>query len=165
MNYRTSLVLLLFLVATSSVATTSSIYEEEMLRLNHQEHIIVENLSSYQGKPLITSFFIPDCRWCKRQQKVLKKIQSECPALSTVLLGVQGSKKKLKHELKRFKISFPAYLANNNIVKAIGKDTPVPLMLVFNEAGKLAFKTIGFTAEKKLVALLKQYNVLDCLIL
>lgn len=162
MRYRTRLILIFFIVATSCVATANHIYEEEMLRLNHQDHITVENLSSYQGKPLLTSFFMPNCRWCKRQQSVLKKIQLACPTLNAVLLGLQGSKQQLKRELKRDKSNFPAYLASHNIVKAVGKNTPVPLMLVFNKTGKLAFKTIGFTDEKKLIALLKQYNVVAC---
>ncbi len=105
---------------------------------------------------------MPNCRWCQRQHKVLKKIQHNCPAIQTVMLGVQGSKQNLRHELKREKNTFPAYLANNNIVQAIGAESPVPMMLFFNNQGTLVFKTVGYTSEEKLIALFTQHNINAC---
>ena len=151
-------------LAFSPSVNAQSIYQEKMLRLNAENNSAskVETLASYQGKILLTSFFMPDCRWCQRQHKVLKKLQSSCPNLQTVMLGVQGKKQKLRHELKREKNTFPAFLANNNIIKAIGSQSPVPMMLIFDTKGQLAFKTIGYTPEQKLITLLNKHKIEVC---
>ena len=151
-------------LAYSPSVYSQNIYQEEMLRLNAENNSAskVETLAGYQGKTLLTSFFMPNCRWCQRQHKVLKKMQSSCPNLQTVMLGVQGSKQKLRHELKRKKNSFPAFLANNNIIKAIGSQSPVPMMLIFNTQGQLVFKTLGYTPEEKLKNLLNEHQINIC---
>lgn len=150
--------------AFAFVASAESIYQEPMLRLNAENNSAshIQTLANYQGKPLLTAFFMPNCRWCQRQHKVLKKIQHACPTIQTVMLGVQGSKQKLRHELKREKNTFPAFLANNNIVQAMGADSPVPMMLLFNSQGTLIFKTVGYTPEEKLIGLLAQSNLNIC---
>ncbi len=149
---------------TSQTAKGQSIYQQEMLRLNAENSSAstVETLANYQGKALLTSFFMPNCRWCQRQHKVLKKMQNTCPDLNTVMLGVQGSKQKLRHELKREKNTFPAFLANKNIINAVGSKSPVPMMLIFDNKGKLAFKTVGYTPAEKLKALLNQHKINIC---
>lgn len=156
--------LVLFLSAFTFLASAESIYQQSMLRLNAQNNSAsqTQTLANYQGNPLLTAFFMPNCRWCQRQHKVLKKIQYTCPTVQTVMLGVQGSKQKLRHELKREKNTFPAFLANNNIIQAIGAQSPVPMMLLFNSQGTLIFKTVGYTPEKKLIALLAQSNLNIC---
>lgn len=153
-----------FLSAFTFLANAESIYQEPMLRLNAENNSVspLQTLANYQGSPLLTAFFMPNCRWCQRQHKVLKKIQHSCPKVQTVMLGVQGSKQKLRHELKREKNTFPAFLANNNIIQAVGAQSPVPMMLLFNSEGTIVFKTVGYTPEKKLTALLAQYNINTC---
>ncbi|MEY8200703.1 MAG: hypothetical protein RPS47_15815, partial [Colwellia sp.] len=101
-------------------ANSKSIYQQSLLRLNADNHSAstMQTLANYQGEPLLAAFFMPNCRWCQRQHRVLKKLQQSCPTIQTIMLGVQGSKQKLRHELKREKNTFPAYLANNNIIQA-----------------------------------------------
>lgn len=156
---------LMFFVLTFAIPVNAqTIYQEKMLRLNAENNSAskVETLANYQGKILLTSFFMPNCRWCQRQHRVLKKMQDSCPNLQTVMLGVQGSKQKLRHELQREKNTFPAYLANKNIINAIGSQSPVPMMLIFDNQGQLAFKTIGYTPEEKLKTLLNQHQIRIC---
>lgn len=156
--------LVFFLSTSAFLANAESIYQEPMLRLNAENNSAshIQTLANYQDNPLLTAFFMPNCRWCQRQHKVLKKIQHTCPTIQTVMLGVQGSKQKLRHELKREKNTFPAFLANNNIIQAVGAQSPVPMMLLFNSQGTLVFKTVGFTPEKKLTALLTKHNIKVC---
>ncbi|MGL1958365.1 MAG: thioredoxin family protein [Colwellia sp.] len=157
--------LVFFCSVLAFLANAESIYQQSMLRLNAESNSAsqIQTLVSFKGKPLITSFFMPNCRWCQRQHKVLKKIQQTCPQIQTVMLGVQGSKQKLRKELQREKNTFPAYLTNNNIIKAIGAQSPVPMMLFFNEQGTLVFKTVGFTSAEKLTALIEQHKLNTCL--
>ncbi len=142
-----------------------SIYTESMQALNKVSNTspTVQTLSQYQGQTMLTSFFMPNCRWCQRQHKALKSLQHICPQLQTVMLGVQGNKQNLKRELRREKNTFPAYIASNNIIKAIGEN-PVPMMLIFNKQGKLAFKTVGYTPAEKLTQLFEKHQLNICTI-
>jgi len=149
------------LCAFGFYANAQGIYQEQMQRIDISSQT-PHTLSDYAGSPLLTSFFMPNCRWCLRQHKVLKNLQARCPKLQTVMLGVQGSKQKLKQELKRERNEFPAYIASRNIINAIGSNSPVPMMLIFNTQGKLAFKTIGYTHESKLMELLNTHDVIAC---
>ncbi|WP_052379977.1 MULTISPECIES: thioredoxin family protein [unclassified Pseudoalteromonas] len=153
--------LLMGLCAFGFYANAQSIYQEEMQRIDISSQTPY-TLNMYSGSPLLTSFFMPNCRWCQRQHKVLKKLQKICPTLQTVMLGVQGSKQKLKMELKREHNSFPAYIASRNIINAIGTKSPVPMMLIFNAKGKLVFKTQGYTPKDKLINLLNKYEIPSC---
>lgn len=152
------------LSALAFLANADNIYQQKMLRLNTKDQSAsqVQTLASYQGNPMLTAFFMPNCRWCQRQHKVLKKMQQTCPAIQTIMLGVQGSKQKLRHELQREKNSFPAFLANNTVIQAIGAQSPVPMMLFFNQQGSLVFKTVGYTSAEKLTSLLAQHNIKAC---
>ena len=160
---RLKILLLFFLSQLAFFASGESIYEQNMLRLNADSNIVaIQTLANYKGAPLITAFFMPNCRWCQRQHKVLKEIQHSCPQIKTVMLGVQGSKQKLRHELKREKNTFPAFLANNNLIQAVGADSPVPMMLLFNSEGTLTFKTVGYTNQEELTKLITQSNIQLC---
>ncbi len=146
----------------STLASGQSIYQQQLVSLNPKSLEPVQTLAQYQGKPMLTSFFMPNCNWCFRQHKVLKAMQKQCPDLQTVMLGVQGSKLKLRKELKREKNTFPAFVANHQLVNAIGDDAPVPMMVIFDEQGQVVFKTVGYTKAEKLKGLLKKHEVLDC---
>jgi thioredoxin-related protein len=160
---RLNILLLFFLSPLAFFASGESIYEQSMLSLNADSNLAaMQTLANYKGAPLITAFFMPNCRWCQRQHKVLKKIQHNCPQIQTVMLGVQGSKQKLRHELKREKNTFPAYVANNTIIQAVGADSPVPMMLFFSQQGELVFKTVGYTKQDKLTKLITKNNIDLC---
>jgi thioredoxin-related protein len=170
MNFKqASVVMAVFFIVLSLLNSQpvkgQSIYQQEMLRINADNNSIsmIETLTHYQGKPLLASFFMPNCRWCQRQHKVLKKLQNTCPSLQTIMLGVQGSKQKLRHELRRKKNTFPAYVANKSIIKAVGAKAPVPMMLIFDNQGQLVFKTIGYAPEEKLKLLLNQNQMNICI--
>jgi len=157
-------IIVLSIIFAPTPSYAKSIYQQKMYRLNdiNQSVSQVQTLTAYKGNPMLTAFFMPNCRWCQRQHKVLKKLQHTCPAIQTVMLGVQGSKQKLRLELQREKNNFPAFLANNNILQAIGAKSPVPMMLLFNHEGSLVFKTLGYTPEEKLTTLLAQHNIKAC---
>jgi thioredoxin-related protein len=121
-----------------------------------------QTLKPYQGQKMILSFFMPNCRWCLRQHQVLKRIHANCPMLNPIMIGVQASKQKLKLALKRKKNTFPAFVASRNMVQAIGENSPVPMLLFFNEDGHLIFKTEGYLPESQLVDLLSQKNLNFC---
>jgi len=159
-----TLILCISLSLLTQTVNAQGVYQESMLRIDSQifSNSTVEKLEAYQGSTMLLSFFMPKCKWCKRQHSALKRMQESCPKLNTVMLGVQGSKQQLRRALKRKKNTFPAFIASPNIIKAVGSGSPVPMMLVFNKTGKLIFKTIGYTEENKLKTLLNQNSLNIC---
>jgi len=159
-----TLVLWFSLSILAQTVNAHGVYQESMLRIDSQvnSNSTVQKLEKYQGSTMLLSFFMPKCKWCKRQHSVLKRMQENCPQLNTVMLGVQGSKQQLRRALKRNKNTFPAFIASPNIIKSVGSEYPVPMMLVFNKTGKLIFKTIGYTPENKLKTLLNQNSLNTC---
>jgi thioredoxin-related protein len=145
--------------------SAQSIYQIPMVALNPDSNIYheVQTLSGYQNKPLIITFFAPNCRWCQRQHKALKKISLACPETSIVFLGVQGNKANLRQELRRKKNTFPAFVADHKIVNLIGSESPVPMTLLFKKTGELSLKTIGYLRADDLVELLKYHGVANCI--
>ena len=153
-----------FMLTLCLSVNASEIYQQAMVRLDSKDApgVQVETLAPYSGRPMLVSFFMPKCRWCQRQHKTLKQMQANCPSLQPVMLGVQGSKRHLKQELKREKNTFPAYIASPAIVKAIGAKSPVPMMLMFNGQGQLVFKTQGYTPQEKLAKLFYETGLDIC---
>jgi len=158
MNFK-GLIIVLSLFAITMNA--QNIYQQKMQRINGAQHssVPLQDLTPYQGKPLLASFFMPDCRWCQKQHKVLSQLQNRCPNLQTIMLGVQGSKQRLRQALKRGKNTFPAFIANKEIVQAIGTKSPVPMMIFISESGDVLFKTVGYANLASMSALLKEHEV------
>lgn len=163
-----SLFAMLALAVCLSIWTPSvqanDIYQQAMVRLDRTEAKgnVVENLTQFRNKPMVMSFFMPNCKWCKKQHKSLKNIQKTCPNAQVVMLGVQGNYQQLKKELHKDRNQFPAYMANKEIVQAIGSKSPVPFTLVFDSQGRLAFKTTGYMPQAKLTALMLEKNIDIC---
>lgn len=161
MNFRPSacmFALLLLPITTQA----QNIYHEQMLRIDKLGGFQAQTLKAYSGNPMLMSFFMPNCRWCQRQHRELIKLQAQCPTIQPIMLGVQGSKLKLKQELKREKNTFPAYIANKNIIKAIGAKSPVPMMILFDKFGEVVLKTVGFTPIEKLTKLFSDNQLMVC---
>ena len=131
------------------------IFQQAMVRLDRTvaNATEVETLAQFRHKPMIVSFFMPNCKWCQKQHKNLKRIEQTCPNAQVIMLGVQGNYQRLKRELHKERNHFPAYVANKEIVQAIGSQSPVPMTLIFDEVGGLVLKTVGYTSKEKLIAL------------
>ncbi len=139
-----------------------SVYKEPMQRIDRHGKGKVETWQQYMGKPLVASFFEPNCGWCQRQQKVLEEIRTQCTSLQVVMVGIRASKQVLKRELLRKKTRFSSYIATPTLVNAIGAETPVPIMLSFNQYGDLVFKHIGFADNASLLSHLQQHLPTAC---
>lgn len=163
-----SFLALLCLVFTCNTVNAKDIYQQSMVRLDrtihndNQKNNNVETLQAYRGKPMLMSFFTPNCKWCKKQHKSLKKMLATCPNAQVVMVGVQGNNQRLKQELRKERNKFPAYVANAEIINAIGKQSPVPQTLIFDSRGNLVVKTIGLTSIDKLQRLLLDKKISLC---
>ena len=105
--------------------------------------------------------FSTDCSWCKKQHRVLKSLQNECPQLTSVMMGIGDDKRKLTQDLRRSKNEFPAFQINSKLLNALDNSN-VPRLLVFDRQGIAQLNLSGFIPKDELLALLNQQLDQDC---
>ena len=160
MNFKTATVL--FLLIFVHKAHAYEFYELAMLRLNDAAYGKQETLSQFKNQPIIASFFMPNCSWCEKQHKALRKLRVQCPEVNSVLLGINGNNRDLKRALRKKRNNFPAFVSHPEIVKALGDAPPVPMALIFNKNGQLAFYTQGYNSASTFEKLLKENKIALC---
>lgn len=102
------------------------------------------------GRITIAMIYQPDCSWCKKQGRILKKLLEQCPkALNIALIGNQGSRKQLKRELKHFDKKLSAYQAESFFLREIGGVAASPTTLFFDEQGQLIAKRRGYIPQEQ----------------
>lgn len=122
----------------------------EALDINTHQKIELFN----NHKPNLLSFFEPDCPWCYKQIKALKKFQAHCPnQLNIVLVGIHGKKQQLRQELKKTQSKLPAIEYTPALKKRIGKIAATPTNVFLEHNGKLAAKQRGLITFDQLVSI------------
>lgn len=111
------------------------------------------NLAHLHGKPVAMMFFEPECPWCIKQARVLKKLHQECEQqVHPVALGVNGDNVRLKRALFRLNFPFEAYRPPSNLVQEMGGIPATPILLLLDEHGVLIKGYRGYTAMDELKA-------------
>lgn len=109
------------------------------------------SLEQYRGKLLLLSFFEPNCRWCYRQMKVFNQVSKNCPhKIQPVAVGINGPTRKLRKEIRRAKVEFPALVATHELLNAVGKVPATPWTLVADQNGDLVTTLRGYMPAEKL---------------
>ena len=120
------------------------VYLEKFERLDSPKR---ETLKDFYGSAMAIAVFSTDCSWCKKQHRVLKSLQNECPQLTSVMMGIGDDKRKLTQDLRRSKNEFPAFQINSKLLNALDNSN-VPRLLVFDRLGDSAAKSIRFISLK-----------------
>lgn len=107
------------------------VYLEKFERLDSPKR---ETLKDFYGSAMAIAVFSTDCSWCKKQHRVLKSLQNECPQLTSVMMGIGDDKRKLTQDLRRSKNEFPAFQINSKLLNALDNSN-VPRLLVFDRQG------------------------------
>lgn len=134
------------------------VYLEKFERLDSPKR---ETLKDFYGSAMAIAVFSTDCSWCKKQHRVLKSLQNECPQLTSVMMGIGDDKRKLTQDLRRSKNEFPAFQINSKLLNALD-NTNVPRLLVFDRQGIAQLNLSGFIPKDELLALLNQQLDQDC---
>tara|TARA_B100000963_G_scaffold326593_1_gene313754 strand:- start:2448 stop:2951 length:504 start_codon:yes stop_codon:yes gene_type:complete len=134
------------------------VYLEKFERLDSPKK---ETLKDFYGSAMAIAVFSTDCSWCKKQYRVLKSLQNECPQLTTVMMGIGDDKRKLTQDLRRSKNEFPAFQINSKLLNALDNSN-VPRLLVFDRQGVAQLNLSGFVPKDELLVLLNQQLDQDC---
>jgi|TARA_B000000475_G_C15999909_1_gene448505 thioredoxin-related protein len=134
------------------------VYLEKFERLDSPKR---ETLKDFYGSAMAIAVFSTDCSWCKKQHRVLKSLQNECPQLTSVMMGIGDDKRKLTQDLRRSKNEFPAFQINSKLLNALDNSN-VPRLLVFDRQGIAQLNLSGFIPKDELLALLNQQLDQDC---
>ena len=103
------------------------------------------NMADFHGKIVLFSFFEPNCPWCHRQMKVFNQIQSACDeGLQPISVGIHGTEQKLKSELRRAKVQYPAVKGTAALIQLTGEIDATPFTLAFEPDGQLLFTWLGY---------------------
>lgn len=115
-------------------------------------------LADFQGRLVLMSFFEPECSWCYRQMKVFNRIQSECAQqLQPLSVGVNGDSHRLRKELRRAKVRYPAVQATAQLMRLVGTVPATPWTLVFGPQGELLGKMQGYIRFEQMEELLPEF--------
>ena len=134
------------------------VYLEKFERLDSPKR---ETLKDFYGSAMAIAVFSTDCSWCKKQHRVLKSLQNECPQLTSVMMGIGDDKRKLTQDLRRSKNEFPAFQINSKLLNALDNSN-VPRLLVFDRQGIAQLNLSGFIRKDELLDLLNQQLDQDC---
>lgn len=146
---RTLLLILISLGVTPQAF--SSLDEIQLPSLRNKATIDMADLN---GKVVLLSFFEPDCPWCYRQMKVFNQIQSECnERLQPLSVGIHGTDQKLKSELRRAKVQYPAVRGTPALIQLTGEINATPWTLIFGSKRQLLVTWRGYMKFEQIQAL------------
>jgi thiol-disulfide isomerase/thioredoxin len=144
---------LLLVLISLGVAPQAFSYLEEIQLPSLRDKATINTADLY-GKVVLLSFFEPDCPWCYRQMKVFNQIQSECDErLQPLSVGIHGTDQKLRSELRRAKVQYPAVRGTPALIQLTGEINATPWTLVFGPKGKLLVTWRGYMKFAQVQAL------------
>lgn len=151
--------------SSTSSNTASSVKTLPWLDYKHENLVThqQENFQHFEGKPSLLMFFEPECPWCLKQGKAFNQLLSQCPnAINIVALASHGNKSALRKAAWKMKLHFPAYLANQTMMKSLGPLPATPITLIIDEQGQLHSYLRGYVKLAQLLPQLKQEFELKC---
>lgn len=118
-------------------------------------------LTKYEGKPVLVTFFQPECNWCAKQVRAINKLQEQCD-IEAILIGVGGNRVELRRELRRLRPAFPAYQASPELIEALGGVPATPVTLFGDAEGNFLNWSRGFLPGQKLQELMRAFGQTSC---
>jgi thioredoxin-related protein len=116
------------------------------------------SLQQYKGKPILMSFFEPECSWCFKQLRDLSQLQSNCQdRFQTLAMGVNGSQGELRQLYARTGVKLPAFLVSSRMIVDIGDIPATPITLLINESGQAISAVRGYQSLEKLQDVLRKF--------
>ena len=98
------------------------------------------SLSEIKKDRSLVVVFQPDCSSCKKQIHDLSCLEKDH---FIRLVGMGGSEKALRIEYRKMKTSYPAYLADASVLKALGVESTITPQIILWRWGKQK-KSFGY---------------------
>jgi len=157
--------LLFSLVIAFGVINAPSVFSMELNKLQLKS-LLPNNdgvVNSNENVSTIAMIYQPGCKWCKKQGKLLAKIQRACASHANVaIIGAYGSTQKLKRELRHFDKNLPAFEANKKFLIIIKGVEAFPTTIVFDKEGELIAKKRGYIKPKHLAQVMAAITEQHC---
>lgn len=112
-----------------------------LLDLNNGERV---ELEQYRDQPILIMLFQPECPYCGRQVAAIQEIKEECPAITPIAVGVNGSRQRLRQELVELDPDFTAYEASGDMNRDLGDIDGTPVMLLTDQEGLYQTHLFGY---------------------
>ncbi len=146
---RLVIVLLAILPVSTLADSTPSVLAYELRSLDEPAR---HKLARYEGKPVLVTFFQPDCNWCAKQIRGINHLVEKCPGeFHALAVGVNGDRQRLKKEIRRLKPAFPAYEASPQLIADVGGEVVTPFTLVGDRDGRFKNWLVGLMSDEKLM--------------
>lgn len=145
-----TLILIFISISVSSNAANISPFTLKPIQLPAElSQVKTNNLAT------IAMIFQPNCSWCKKQGKILKKVLQQCQSSTNIaLVGTRGNSRQLRKELKHYHQAMPAFIADRQFLRRIGGYQASPTLVIFDKKGELIAKKRGFIPEPQLASAL-----------
>lgn len=136
------------LCASQVIAKDGSQHPSNIFDLRTHKPITL--FSAQQGS--IFSFFEPECSWCIKQIKTLKKLQQNCDVdYQITLIGIKGNKQQLRNVLHSANSTLPAVQYPSRLRTLVGEIQATPTNVIFDNQHELVAKLRGFIDYKTLL--------------
>jgi hypothetical protein len=119
-------------------------------------------LADARGDVVVLMFFAPDCSYCFRQARALRALQTQCPSVQPVAIGVNGDRASLQREMRRMGASFPVAQIDKRLRDDIGEVVATPLLLVADRDGMLVTWLRGLQSQDVLRGLIDRIDPTAC---
>ena len=149
--------ILLFLLISLGLAPRASASLDQ-LELPSLTDKSVVSMADFRGKILLLSFFEPDCSWCHRQMKVFNQVQAQCSEkLQPLSVGIRGTDQKLRPELRRARVRYPAARSTAALLNLTGEIPATPWTLIMDPQGKLLGTWRGYLKFEQVKVLFPKF--------
>ncbi|BFM14703.1 hypothetical protein R50073_08860 [Maricurvus nonylphenolicus] len=101
-------------------------------------------LQEYAGKWVLASFFEPNCSWCFRQMKAFTRLTEKCSHIQPVAIGINGNRQKLRKEVRKAKIKYPAVVGSRALLDVVGEVPATPWTLIIDPEGNTLATLRGY---------------------
>ena len=119
----------------------------------------VISLASYKGQVVLLDFWATWCPPCRYELPSLKELYGELKDRGFVLIGMtvdQGSMEKVRADVAKFELTYPAGLAGPEVQAAYGGIRAVPTKFLLGQDGQVIETFVGLVPEAELRANIEQ---------
>jgi thiol-disulfide isomerase/thioredoxin len=113
-------------------------------------------LSDYKGKKVILNFWATWCGPCRAEIPDFVKFYNENKNKVEIIgIAVNSKESEIVEIIKKYKITYPVCISNEEIEKLYGPVNAVPTSFIIDENGYIKGKKIGIMKEDELKEIIK----------
>ena len=92
----------------------------------------ISSLATDRHRNILIMIFEPECPWCLRQTATLNQLVHECSDVQVIGVGIHAERDQLGQEVRKLRMTFPAYVAGKDFLRATGKIPGTPYLVAID---------------------------------